>query len=199
MQPRSACCSEVISVRHPRRQEVLHISSLTSSAPPLYTVISVFFFFFDLDLSLFLSFFLFIFSLLLPIVVMEKAPPVTSDLVTLATFALQASQSLYQMIEIFRSEKRKVSESQYDFQSLSQILQAFWQVAAENQTEFIALKLPLLQCGKICKNFAKTISKCTTHYNGKYPKIWGGEIAAWRATLAAYKLVISIALCDAAL
>lgn len=130
---------------------------------------------------------------------MEKAPPLTSDLVTLAAYALQASQSLYQTIESFRSQKRNVFESWYGFQSLSRILEAFRQVAAEGQVESIAFKLPLLQCGKLCTKFAEAISKCTTDPNGEKAKLWEGTIAAWRTTLAAYKVVMSIALSDATL
>lgn len=130
---------------------------------------------------------------------MEKPLTTASSLVDLAAFALQASQSLSQTIESFQSDKRNVPELQYDLESLNRILEALRQVAAENEAEFSALKPPLLQCGKICNEFAEAISKRMTHCNWKGTNFWEGQVVTWRTTLAAYKVVISIALGGATL
>jgi len=67
------------------------------------------------------------------------------------------------------------------------------------------LKLPLLRCGKACKDFEVVIARCSAHSNGPRTsfrdwarlKYLGNDIAGFKNMLAAYKSTISIALGDA--
>ncbi|KAF9882993.1 hypothetical protein FE257_004349 [Aspergillus nanangensis] len=115
---------------------------------------------------------------------MAEAISVISSLITLAGFAFQASKSLYQTIESFKSVKRTIREFRSDLESLIQVLANLREVTAQNEVEFAVLKLPLLRCGKICKEFEEII-------NNWYR---GGDIMNLRATLAGYKATIGIAL-----
>ncbi|KAF9887225.1 hypothetical protein FE257_010479 [Aspergillus nanangensis] len=133
---------------------------------------------------------------------MAEPLSVASSLVTLAGVAFQASKSLYQSIQSFKSVKRTIRELCYDLESLTQVLEALQQIAAQNEAQFAALRLPLLRCGKICREFEETVNNCVTHSvrERRSFRDWaklqyrGGDIADLRTTLAGYKATISIAL-----
>ncbi|KAF7590395.1 hypothetical protein BBP40_002896 [Aspergillus hancockii] len=115
---------------------------------------------------------------------MAEPLSVASSLITLAGFAFQASKSLSQAIESFKSVKRAIRELRADVGSLIHVLKDLQEVAAQNEAELATLKLPLLRCGKICNEFEGTLNKCYR----------GGDIADLRTTLSGYKATISIAL-----
>ncbi|KAL4887803.1 hypothetical protein BDV59DRAFT_206639 [Aspergillus ambiguus] len=133
---------------------------------------------------------------------MAEPLSVASGLITLAGFAFQASKSLYRTIESFKSVKRAIRELKSDLESLTNALGDLQSVAAQNEAEFAALKLPLLRCGKICNEFEETLNKCVTHSDGEKKSFrdWaklqyrGESIADLRTTLAGYKATINIAL-----
>ncbi|KAF9882869.1 hypothetical protein FE257_004926, partial [Aspergillus nanangensis] len=105
-------------------------------------------------------------------------------------------------IESFKSVKRTIREFRSDLESLIQVLANLREVIVQNKAEFAALKLPLLRCGKICKEFEEIINNCVTHSDGERRSFrdWaklqyrGGDITNLRATLAGYKAMIGIAL-----
>ncbi|KAE8138871.1 hypothetical protein BDV38DRAFT_291896 [Aspergillus pseudotamarii] len=133
---------------------------------------------------------------------MAEPLSLASSLLALAGFAFQTTKSLYQVIESFRSSKRAIRELRFEVESLTQALASLEKASAENEAELRALKLPLLRCGKTCKEFEEVIIKCTSHSREQRTSFrdWaklqymGGDIADLRTTLAGYKATINIAL-----
>ncbi|PYH91110.1 hypothetical protein BO71DRAFT_59068 [Aspergillus ellipticus CBS 707.79] len=127
---------------------------------------------------------------------------VASSLIALATFAFEASKSLYALVEGFKNTQRTVRELRYELESLTQVLGTLISAVMDNEAELASLKLPLLRCGKICSEFREIIRKCVAHSNGQRTSFrdWaklqymGGNINDLKTTLAGYKATISIAL-----
>ncbi|GKZ51813.1 hypothetical protein AbraIFM66951_007339 [Aspergillus brasiliensis] len=133
---------------------------------------------------------------------MADALSVASSLIALATFAFEASKSLYALVEGFKNTQRTVRELRYELESLTQVLGTLISAVMDNEAELASLKLPLLRCGKICSEFRDIIRKCVAHSNGQRTSFrdWaklqymGGNINDLKTTLAGYKATISIAL-----
>ncbi|KAE8358040.1 hypothetical protein BDV27DRAFT_75047 [Aspergillus caelatus] len=133
---------------------------------------------------------------------MAEPLSLASSLLALAAFAFQTTKSLYQVIESFKSSKRAIRELRFEVESLTQALASLEKASAENEAQLKALKLPLLRCGKTCKEFEEVILKCTSHSREQRTSFrdWaklqymGGDIADLRTTLAGYKATINIAL-----
>ncbi|KAE8381498.1 hypothetical protein BDV26DRAFT_78010 [Aspergillus bertholletiae] len=133
---------------------------------------------------------------------MAEPLSLASSLIALAAFAFQTSKSLYQVIESFKSTKRAIRELRFEVESLSQALITLEKAAVENEEQLIALKLPLLRCGKTCQEFEEIINRCTAHSRDQRTSFrdWaklqymGGDIADLRTTIAGYKATINIAL-----
>ncbi|OOF95207.1 hypothetical protein ASPCADRAFT_406026 [Aspergillus carbonarius ITEM 5010] len=127
---------------------------------------------------------------------------VASSLIALATFAFEASKSLYALVEGFKNTQRTVRELRYELESLTQVLGTLISAVMDNEAELASLKLPLLRCGKVCSEFRDIIRKCVAHSNGQRTSFrdWaklqymGGNINNLKTTLAGYKATISIAL-----
>ena len=138
---------------------------------------------------------------------MADALSVASSLIALATFAFEASKSLYTLVEGFKNTQRTVRELRYELESLTQVLGTLISAVKDNEAELASLKLPLLRCGKICSEFREIIRKCVAHSNGQRTSFrdWaklqymGGNINDLKTTLAGYKATISIALGGATL
>ncbi|KAJ9155166.1 Fungal N-terminal domain of STAND protein [Pleurostoma richardsiae] len=130
---------------------------------------------------------------------------VTSGLVTLVAFTLQSTQSLYQVIESFRSHQRTVRELREELGALTGVLQSLQEMTASQNSNLAALKVPLLRCGQACKDFEVLISKYTTHSDGSKTSLrdWaklrymGDDIVGFKNMLAGYKATIAIAIGDA--
>lgn len=128
-----------------------------------------------------------------------------SGILTLVGFALQSSSALYQTIQSFRSSKRNVRELKEELEALTGVLQSLDDVARSSDADFTALKLPLRRCGSACSDFEALLAKCSQHSNVSRTSFrdWaklsymGGDIAAFKNTLAVYKSIIIIALGDA--
>ncbi|GLA18167.1 hypothetical protein AnigIFM62618_005322 [Aspergillus niger] len=133
---------------------------------------------------------------------MADALSVASSLIALATFAFEASKSLYTLVKGFKNTQRTVRELRYELESLTQVLGTLISAVKDNEAELASLKLPLLRCGKICSEFREIIRKCVAHSNGQRTSFrdWaklqymGGNINDLKTTLAGYKATISIAL-----
>ena len=100
---------------------------------------------------------------------MEDPLSVSSGIIALSGFALQASKSLYRTIEGFRTSKRAARELRDEAQALSEKLEALKYAAAEYDVELLVLKLlklPLLRCGAACKELSDRIGQCVKHPNG---------------------------------
>lgn len=138
---------------------------------------------------------------------MAEAVGLASSLVTLAGFAFQASKSLHQVLESFKSTKRTVRELRHELDALNQVIEELQKVAVDHEKDLSTLKLPLLRCGKTCQEFKDVIEKCAPRSDGQRTRIieWarlqymGGNISNLKATLSGYKATISIALGGATL
>jgi chromosome segregation ATPase len=138
---------------------------------------------------------------------MAEALGLASSLVALTGFAFQASKSLYQVLESFKSTKRTVRELRHELDALNQVIEALQKVAVDHEKDLSTLKLPLLRCGKTCKEFEDVIEKCAPRSDVQRPRFieWarlqymGGDISNLKATLSGYKATISIALGGATL
>ncbi|KAF2176781.1 hypothetical protein K469DRAFT_645268 [Zopfia rhizophila CBS 207.26] len=130
---------------------------------------------------------------------------IASGLLTLVGFALQCSKSLYQAIESFQSNHRTIRQLKEELDALYEVLHSLHEVIAAGDTGLSSLKLPLLRCGKACKEFEEVIAKCTAHSGGPRTSFrdWaklmymGNDIVGFKNMLASYKSTIAIALGDA--
>ena len=130
----------------------------------------------------------------------------TSGLVALVTFALQSGLVLYKTVDSYRSHPRTVRELREELEALNAVLQSLLEtVANDAEIDLPALKLPLVRCGKACKEFEEKIAKSTLRSNGPKTSFrdWakltymGDGITEFRNMLAGYKSTINIALADA--
>ena len=85
---------------------------------------------------------------------------VASGLLTLVTFGLKASTSLYQTIKGYNSHQRNVRELREELEALTSVLESLNQAVADADADFVALRIPLYRCGNACKDFEAIIVKC---------------------------------------
>lgn len=139
---------------------------------------------------------------------MAEPISLASGIVALATFAFKSSVSLYQVVESFQNNQRTMRRLKEEVESLNGVLLSLQKVTAGNSADLDGLKglnLPLLRCGKACKDFEAEIIKCTAHCGGSRTsfrdwaklKYMGDDIAGFKNMLAGYKSTIIIALGDA--
>ena len=88
---------------------------------------------------------------------------IASGILALAVFAFQSSMWLYQLVQSFQSHQRVVRELGGELEELNGILRSLQETAASMDVDLTTLKLPLLRCGKACKDFEVIITKCTAH------------------------------------
>jgi hypothetical protein len=132
---------------------------------------------------------------------------VAASLVALATLAFQSSISLCQSVDSFKSSKRVIRELREELEALAHTLEDLQKVAVENETTLAALKLPLLRCAKICRDFESVVRRVFPKMDqqGRAFRDWaklnylGNDITDVKNSLAGYKLTICIALGGATL
>jgi hypothetical protein len=130
---------------------------------------------------------------------------IASGVLTLVTFGLKASTSLYQTIKGYNSHQRNVRDLREEVEALTMVLTSLSEVVEGTEVDFTALKLPLCRCGNACKEFEAIIVKCTEHSNGPKTsfrdwaklKYMGDDITGFKNMIAGYRSIITIALCDA--
>ena len=138
------------------------------------------------------------------------ADPVSlsSGLLTLVTFAFQSSVVLYKAIEGFRSHPKNVRDLKEELEALAAVLQSLSETVEKHRdTDLTPLKLPLLRCGKACREFEDAVAKCSSRSGGSRTSFrdWaklrymGDGIDEFRRMLAGYKSTITIALANATL
>jgi hypothetical protein len=128
-----------------------------------------------------------------------------SGVLALAVLAFQSSQVLYQTVASFQSHQRTMRQLKEELEALIGALEALQETAANPDIDLTMLRLPLVRCGKACKDFQAVIDKCTTHSGGSKTSFrdWaklrymGDDIVAFKNMLAGYKSTIMIALGDA--
>jgi septal ring factor EnvC (AmiA/AmiB activator) len=136
---------------------------------------------------------------------MAEAIGVTSGLLTLVTFTLQSSKTLYQAIESFRSNDRIIRELKQELKTLNDVLKDLHDSVNNIEGGLEALRIPLKRCSQACNDFNTVIEKCTSHSSGSRTSFrdWarlrymGEDITGFKNTIAGYKATIMIALADA--
>jgi hypothetical protein len=137
---------------------------------------------------------------------MAEPISLASGLLALATFAFQSSITLYNTIQSFQNHPERVRSLARELEALQGVLSTLSDtLSATTDVDISALSLPLLRCGKACKEFEEELKKCSSRSsNGRTSfrdwaklKYMGDGIDDFRQLLAAYKSTISIALTDA--
>lgn len=130
----------------------------------------------------------------------------TSGLLALTTFAFQSSTVLYKAIETYISHPKNVRDLKEELEALAGVLRSLSETAEKhNNIDLAALKLPLLRCGKACREFEEALTKCSSRSGSSKRsfrdwaklKYMGDGIDEFRRTLAGYKSTIIIALAHA--
>ena len=129
----------------------------------------------------------------------------SSGLLALALFAFQSSKTLFDTFNSFQNNPRTVRELKEELAALSGVLESLHETLKHNESSLLALKLPLLSCGKACVEFEKIVAKCTAHSQKSKTSFrdrarlnyWGKDIAGFQSLIAGYKSTIMIALADA--
>ena len=86
-----------------------------------------------------------------------------SGLLTLATFALQSSVTLYDTIKSFHSHLKRVYDLLEELEALSEVLGPLTEIVnTDTDSDPVTLKLPLLRCGNACKEFERELLKCSS-------------------------------------
>jgi hypothetical protein len=127
---------------------------------------------------------------------------IASGILALAIFAFQSSTRLYQLVDSFQSNQRVVRELKEELEGLNGVLRSLQETTTSTNVDLTTLRLPLLRCGKACKDFEAIIAKCAAHSRESRTSFrdWltiqymGGNISGFKAMLASYKSTISIAL-----
>jgi hypothetical protein len=125
-----------------------------------------------------------------------------SGILTLVVFAAQSSQLLYQAVSSFRSNQRTIRELKEELEALNEVLQSLHSTATDTDVDVTALELPLLRCGKACRDFEVVIAKCTSHSGGPRTsfrdwaklKYMGEDVVGFKNMISQYKSTIIIAL-----
>jgi hypothetical protein len=127
-----------------------------------------------------------------------------SGVLALTLFAFNSSTVLYKLVDSFHSNQRTVRELREELEALNDVLQSLQETVTGTDADLSILKLPLLRCGKACKDFEAVIASCTAHSTGPRTsfrdwaklKYLGDDIAGFKNMLAGYKSTVSIALGD---
>jgi len=107
-------------------------------------------------------------------------------------------------MQSFRNNPRTVRELRQELEALNRVLQSLFQTATKSDADLAALQVPLLRCGRSCKDFKALIVKCTAHSDRSRTSLrdWaklqyiGEDIVGFKNMLAGYKSTISIALAN---
>lgn len=130
---------------------------------------------------------------------------ITSGVIAIVTAALQASKTLYETVQSFRNHQRTVKQLLAELAALSDVLESLESLASQDETMFLPLKRPLVQCRQACSAFGALMLRCSRHSGGSRTSFrdWAklrymdSNIAGFTGMLAGYKSTISIALADA--
>jgi hypothetical protein len=139
--------------------------------------------------------------------VFKMADPISaaSAIITLVTFGIKSSSTLYQTFKDLNSHHRYVRELKAELDALSLVLASLHQAILDDEADFTPLKLPLFRCGSACVDFNMVVRNVTKQSHSSLStfrdwaklKYLGDDIEGFKALLAGYKSTITIALCDA--
>ena len=128
---------------------------------------------------------------------------VTSGIIALVSFGIQASQTLYSTIESLKNYTKTIRELKQQLEALRNVLKDLEKVADDDLvSEFESIKLPLYSCATSCQEFDAVIRKCTENSTDSHRSFrdWaklrymGDDINGFNNQLAGYKSTIQIAL-----
>ncbi|CAM1503502.1 Fc.00g010930.m01.CDS01 [Cosmosporella sp. VM-42] len=131
-----------------------------------------------------------------------------SGLITLISVAFKSSIALYNTIQSFRFQPKRVRDLMGELEALHVVLQMLTETLSRaTDTDLSALEIPLRRCSDACKEFEKELLKCCSRSGGDRTSFrdWakltymGDGIDGVRQLLAGYKSTINIALTDATL
>lgn len=124
----------------------------------------------------------------------SNALPLASSLTVLTMTALQASQSLYNMISTQESDRSSWELGQ-GLAAFNSALEGLQELYFEHEAALISLKLPLCHCAKVCREFEAIIGSNQKHIRG-----WAKtdqkriDLQNLNIMLSEYRATISIAL-----
>ena len=128
---------------------------------------------------------------------------ITSGIVGLVTFGIQASQALYTTLQSLKNYTKTIRELKQQLEALQNVLQDLEKAADDELiSEFESIKLPLYCCAKACKEFEVIIRKCSENSSDTHRSLrdWarlrymGSDINGFCDQLATYKSTIQVAL-----
>jgi hypothetical protein len=126
----------------------------------------------------------------------------TTSIVTLIDFAAKSSKSLYDAVQSYQNHPKRVRSLKEELTALNGVLVPLQDFKDETDKTFVALKAPLLSCGKACGGFEKMLTKYSsrTGADKRSFRDWasfrfrGGDIEGFTTMIAAYRGTISVAL-----
>jgi hypothetical protein len=142
------------------------------------------------------------------ILTMTDPISLASGLMALATFSLQASKTLYDAVNSFRSHSTRVRELQGELYALLEVLSSLnEQIRSTTSIDLSNLNMPLLQCARACTTFQEELVRCssrsgvdrTSFRDWAKLRYMGDDIDGFRRLLAGYKSTINVALTSATL
>jgi hypothetical protein len=132
---------------------------------------------------------------------------ISSEILALAAFALQSSEALHETVARFRSNQRTLREFKEELKALNGALETLQGMASASNTDvdLTMLRLPLLRCGKACKDIEAVIVESTARSGGSRTdfrdwaklRYMGDDIVGVTNMLAGYRSTIGIGLADA--
>lgn len=131
---------------------------------------------------------------------------VASGLIAVVTATLQSSKILYETIQSFRNHRTAVLDLVRELKGLESVLSPLQDHVRSDETAFLPLKVPLIQCRQACVDFQILIeqnSRRTRAETRTSLRDWAklmymnGDIVSFKELLAGYKGTITIALADA--
>lgn len=106
---------------------------------------------------------------------MVEAIGAASSVLALVIFAYDTSNSLYEAVYSFKSQRRIIKDLQTDLVSLIAVLDLIRQQTRESEddTKFEPLREPVKCCATICQEMQETLNACNKHAkDGKEEPRW---------------------------
>ncbi|SCO89035.1 uncharacterized protein FRV6_13163 [Fusarium oxysporum] len=131
---------------------------------------------------------------------------VASGLIAVVTATLQSSKLLYETIQSFRNHRTAVLDLVRELKGLESVLSPLQDHVRSDETAFLPLKVPLIQCRQACVDFQILIEQNSRRTRAETRTSWrdwaklmymNGDIVSFKELLAGYKGTITIALADA--
>ncbi|KAJ4016123.1 hypothetical protein NW758_015126 [Fusarium oxysporum] len=131
---------------------------------------------------------------------------VVSTLSMIVTTTLQSSKALLETILSFRNHRSSVSDLVRELRSLELVLRLLEDNVRADETTFLPLKFPLIQCRKACMTFQELVKRRSMRSGSEsrmsfrdWAKLtyMNGDIISFKEMLAGYTLTINVAMADA--